>query len=53
VAQNGQTLNVNSSRLAVAGDSVGGNMAAAVALLIKERGDLKSISKFFSILLLF
>lgn len=38
VAQNGQTINVNSSRLAVAGDSVGGNMAAAVALLAKERG---------------
>ena len=38
VAQNGKTVNVNASRLAVAGDSVGGNMAAAVALLAKERG---------------
>jgi acetyl esterase len=38
VAQNSKTVNVNASRLAVAGDSVGGNMAAAVALLAKERG---------------
>jgi acetyl esterase len=38
VAQNGQTINVNSSRLAVAGDSVGGNMAAAVTLLSRQRG---------------
>ncbi|MDQ6667903.1 MAG: alpha/beta hydrolase [Thermoproteota archaeon] len=38
VAQNSQTINVNSSRLAVVGDSVGGNMAAVVALLAKERG---------------
>jgi acetyl esterase len=38
VAENGQTINVNSSRLAVAGDSVGGNMAAAVTMLAKERG---------------
>ena len=37
VAENGQTINVNSSRLAVAGDSVGGNMATAVVLLAKER----------------
>ncbi|MEJ7642816.1 MAG: alpha/beta hydrolase [Candidatus Nitrosocosmicus sp.] len=38
VSDNGQSINVNSSRLAVAGDSVGGNMATAVALLAKERG---------------
>lgn len=38
VAQNGQTINVDSSRLAVVGDSVGGNMAAALTLLSKERG---------------
>ena len=37
VAQNGQDINVNSSRLAVVGDSVGGNMIAAVTLLAKER----------------
>ncbi|MBA3977295.1 MAG: alpha/beta hydrolase [Nitrosopumilus sp.] len=38
IAENGRTLNLNSSRLAVAGDSVGGNMATSVALLCKERG---------------
>jgi acetyl esterase/lipase len=38
VAENGQIINVDSSRLAIAGDSVGGNMAAVVALLAKERG---------------
>jgi acetyl esterase len=38
VAENGQTINTNSSRLAVAGDGVGGNMATVVALLAKERG---------------
>ncbi len=38
VAQNGNIIHVNSSRLAVAGDSVGGNMATVVALLAKERG---------------
>ena len=38
VAQNGQTINVNSSRLAVVGDSVGGNLTAALTLLAKDRG---------------
>jgi acetyl esterase len=38
VAENGKTINVNSSRLAIVGDSVGGNMAAAVTMLAKERG---------------
>lgn len=38
VAENGQIINVDSSRLAIAGDSVGGNMAAVVALLAKDRG---------------
>jgi acetyl esterase len=37
VAENCKTINVNSSRLAVVGDSVGGNMAAAVTMLAKER----------------
>lgn len=41
VAENGGTLNLDSSRLAVAGDSAGGNMAAAVTLLAKERGGPK------------
>lgn len=38
VAQNGQSINVDSSRLAIVGDSVGGNLAAALTLLAKERG---------------
>lgn len=38
IAENGQTLNLNTSRISVAGDSVGGNMATAVAMLSKARG---------------
>jgi acetyl esterase len=41
VAENGKSINVDGTRLAVAGDSVGGNMAAAVTLLAKERGGPK------------
>ena len=41
VAQNGQTIHVNSSRLAIVGDSAGGNMAATCTLLAKERGGPK------------
>lgn len=37
VAKNGKSLNVDPSRLAVAGDSVGGNMATVIALLAKQR----------------
>jgi acetyl esterase len=36
----GHTQGLDGSRLAVAGDSVGGNMAAALAILAKERGDV-------------
>lgn len=43
VAQNGQTINLDPSRLAIVGDSVGGNMAAALTLLAKERGGPKII----------
>ena len=53
VAQNGQTINVDSSRLAVAGDSVGGNMLLLLLrYLVKNVADLTLSSKFFSILLL-
>jgi len=41
VAENGKSINVDASRLAIAGDSVGGNMAAAVTLLAKERNGPK------------
>ncbi len=48
VAENGQSINVNSSRLAVAGDSAGGNMATAVAMLAKERdGPILSFQALF------
>ena len=38
VSENAKALHVDGSRLAVAGDSVGGNMAAVVTLLAKQRG---------------
>jgi acetyl esterase/lipase len=38
VAENGRALHLDTTRIAVAGDSVGGNMAAEVTLLAKERG---------------
>lgn len=38
VSENGQAIHVDSSRLAVVGDSVGGNMTAAFTILAKERG---------------
>jgi acetyl esterase len=38
VAEHGDDINVDGSRLAVAGDSVGGNMATAVTLMAKQRG---------------
>jgi acetyl esterase len=41
IAANGMSVAIDGSRLAVAGDSAGGNLAAAVALLAKERGGPK------------
>jgi acetyl esterase len=38
VAENGASMGLDPSRLAVAGDSVGGNMVAAVTILAKQRG---------------
>jgi acetyl esterase/lipase len=37
VAEHGAEINVDGSRLAVAGNSVGGNMAAVVSLMAKDR----------------
>ncbi|MEW6603192.1 MAG: alpha/beta hydrolase [Thermoproteota archaeon] len=41
VAENGKSINVDPSRLAIAGDSVGANMATVIARLAKERGGPK------------
>ncbi|OIK28270.1 alpha/beta hydrolase [Streptomyces malaysiense] len=38
VAEQGATKDLDGSRMAVAGDSVGGNMSAALTLMAKERG---------------
>ena len=38
VAEHGQEINVDGTRLAVAGNSVGGNMAAVVSIMAKEKG---------------
>lgn len=40
IIQHGVTEGLDAARLAVAGDSVGGNMTAALALLAKQRGDV-------------
>ncbi len=37
LAENGPQINIDPTRIAVVGDSVGGNMAAALTLLVKER----------------
>ncbi|GGT45200.1 alpha/beta hydrolase [Streptomyces chromofuscus] len=40
VTRNGADEGLDASRMAVAGDSVGGNMTAAVAIMAKQRGDV-------------
>ena len=40
VVAHGAEHGIDATRLAVAGDSVGGNMTAAVAILAKQRGDV-------------
>ena len=42
-------LNVDASRLAIVGDSVGGNMTAAVTLMAKERGGPTSVSRLMPV----
>jgi acetyl esterase len=41
IVASGKDHDLDAERLAIAGDSVGGNMVAAVTLLAKERGDLR------------
>jgi acetyl esterase/lipase len=43
ITRHGQGDDLDASRLAVAGDSVGGNMTAAVAILAKQRGDVRFV----------
>jgi acetyl esterase/lipase len=45
ITRNGASKGLDASRIAVAGESVGGNMAAAVALMAKERGDVTFIQQ--------
>ncbi|GAA4718237.1 alpha/beta hydrolase [Nocardioides conyzicola] len=40
ITANGAAEGIDASRIAVAGDSVGGNMSAAVAIMAKQRGDV-------------
>jgi acetyl esterase len=43
IMSDGPTMGLDPSRLAVAGDSVGGNMAAALAILAKQREDVSFV----------
>ncbi|WP_405530969.1 alpha/beta hydrolase [Streptomyces canus] len=45
VVEQDATKDLDGSRLAVAGDSVGGNMTAALTLMAKERGDVPLVQQ--------
>ncbi|MEU5274354.1 alpha/beta hydrolase [Streptomyces hygroscopicus] len=45
IVAHGEGAGLDASRIAVAGDSVGGNMATALTLLAKERGDLSLVQQ--------
>jgi acetyl esterase len=45
ITRDGATEGLDASRLAVAGDSVGGNMAAALTILAKQRGDVRFVQQ--------
>ncbi|WP_189599953.1 alpha/beta hydrolase [Streptomyces lateritius] len=45
IVQQGSSKGLDGSRLAVAGDSVGGNMTAALTLMAKERGDVPMVQQ--------
>ncbi|WP_310722824.1 alpha/beta hydrolase [Streptomyces sp. N2A] len=43
ITKNATNEGLDAKRMAVAGDSVGGNMSAAVALMAKQRGDVRFV----------
>ncbi|HEX6358426.1 alpha/beta hydrolase [Actinophytocola sp.] len=45
VVTEGAANNLDATRIAVAGDSVGGNMSAALTLMAKERGDVPLVAQ--------
>jgi acetyl esterase/lipase len=45
ITANGASKGLDASRIAVAGESVGGNMAAALALMAKARGDVTFVQQ--------
>lgn len=48
---NGPSLDIDAGRLAVAGDSAGGNLALGVALCLRDRGEdiLKAVATFYPV----
>jgi acetyl esterase/lipase len=45
IVTDGAARNLDATRIAVAGDSVGGNMTAALTLMAKERGDVPLVQQ--------
>jgi acetyl esterase/lipase len=45
ITRDGASRGLDASRMAVAGESVGGNMTAALALMAKERGDVTFVQQ--------
>jgi acetyl esterase/lipase len=45
IAKHGAEQNLDPTRIAIAGDSVGGNMSAALTLLAKRRGDVSFVQQ--------
>lgn len=45
IVRDGAARNLDATRIAVAGDSVGGNMTAALTLMAKERGDVPLVQQ--------
>jgi acetyl esterase len=45
ITRNAASKGLDATRMAVAGESVGGNMAAALALMAKERGDVTFVQQ--------